>query len=117
MITGAYDLDRLPKKLRIEMDLYIRDRILDHRNDIHKNASEVVSIHGLPYWIMDITSPTMVYHTFGDRLPKGIKGAIVYAGCSCGHTTTEISHLYPEASVIGVDISGESIAEAYNLKP
>ena len=43
--------------------------------------------------------------TFNVHLPEGIKGRILDAGCSSGMTTREISYLYPDAHVIGIDVN------------
>lgn len=45
-------------------------------------------------------------------LPEQIDGPIIDLGCGTGHTTVILENKYPEAKIIGIDISGGMLMEA-----
>jgi len=53
-----------------------------------------------------------VAETFGRNLPRIKQARILDFGCSIGWTTIELANLYPDSSVIGIDIRRYSILDA-----
>ena len=82
-------------------------------NNAHQYASEI------GYHIAGGTYPNRVGKTFGKDLPKIRRGRILDWGCSIGQTTIDLATLYPDATVLGIDInprnlclSDESVSDA-----
>jgi len=57
------------------------------------------------YWDLSSSYYGRVEETFEDRLPKIVSGKILDWGCSIGFTSKELSILYPNCSITGLDIS------------
>ncbi len=71
---------------------------------------EAIERHSRTY-----TFPGRVKRDFGSHLPKIEEGTILDAGCSDGHTTRELSELYPRCHVIGIDCNKDSCKHARGL--
>ncbi len=65
-----------------------------------------------PYHRVQLTSRGRVRRTFGSMLPDIDGGFILDLGCCVGQTTEEISELYPDSRIIGIDISPRVIEES-----
>ena len=49
---------------------------------------------------------------FAKNLPIIKKGIILDWGCSCGHTTYDLSRMYPNCEIIGIDLDESLIKDA-----
>lgn len=68
--------------------------------------------HGDLYWTNPFTSDGRVVEQFGSRLPNIKNGLILDIGCSVGMTTRELSQIYPDSTVIGMDINHLAVGAA-----
>lgn len=66
------------------------------------------------YFRSTYTEENRVSRIFGNSLPRKIFGSILDIGCSEGKTSVELSQLYPQAEIIGMDIEPTVIEVARN---
>ncbi len=77
------------------------------------NNSQSFSKRG--YHTLDLSYCGRVRETFGKDPPQLLHGNILDIGCSLGETTLELSTLYPQATVFGIDINISRIKYASDM--
>lgn len=70
--------------------------------------------NNLFYWNLDGSKYGRVRNDFKDKIPKIENGVILDVGCSFGWTTLEMSRIYPDSKIIGIDRFSKRIDIARN---
>jgi len=70
------------------------------------------SFEPLDYHKEDYSSRGRVKRFFGEQIPKLHSGYVLDVGCSLGHTTYDLSEIYPSCKILGIDIDEKSVSKA-----
>jgi len=77
-----------------------------------QTATKVSFNKSTDYHITDYSYRGRVSEVFGVQVPKLNAGYVLDVGCNRGHTTYDLSNIYPNCKILGIDIDEKFVSAA-----